>query len=184
MTKVSKFMLVGILAFGILYVSYFFGKSISISNQMSVFELLKDISITIFTIMGIWIAILQSDRLKKIFNIGEEVALNHSEQVWLKNLLIPILISSLILIIIIIIYVADIFLKSLILTTCLTGLFRTLSFFILVILSMLNIYAVLISMKPIVVILLNIIGSKNKLKNISSNISSKHVIKKDNHEHN
>lgn len=177
MKKKLKFILVGILLFDIT-ISFVFGKNIHISDQMNAFGLLKDISITVFTIMGIWLAILQSDKLKKIFNIGETVVLNHSEQIWLKNLLIPILISSLILIILIAISLVNLFLKSLVFSTCATIIFRSISLFILVILSLLNIYAIIISMKPIIVIFLNIVGSKNKLNNIRSNIPSKNIINK------
>lgn len=177
MKNTSKFILSGILLFDIA-ISYIFGKNINISNQMNVFELLKDIAITIFTIMGIWLAILQSDKLKKIFNIGETVVLNHSEQVWLKNILIPILISSLTLIIIVVISLVNIILKTLVYSMDTIIMLRCGSLFILVILSIINIYAIIISMKPIVVIFLNIIGSKNKLNNIIRNIPVKNIIKK------
>lgn len=177
MKKTLKFTLVVILLFDIT-ISCIFGKNIHISDQMNAFGLLKDIAITIFTIMGIWLAILQSDKLKKIFNIGETVVLSHSEQVWLKNLLTPILISSLILIILIAVSLVNIFLKSLVFSICAIMIFRSISLFVLVILSLLNIYAIAISMKPIIVIFFNIIGSKNKLNNIRSNIPSKNIIKK------
>lgn len=182
MKKTLKFILVGILLFDIT-ISFMFGGDIHISDQMNTFGLLKDIAITIFTIMGIWLAILQSDKLKKIFNIGETVVLNHSEQVWLKNLLIPILISSLILIMLIAISLVNIILKSLILTTYAIIILRSVFLFILIILSLLNIYAIIISMKPIIVIFLNITGSKNKLDNIRSNIPSKNIIKNNQYEH-
>ena len=99
----------------LLLISYLVGVNISIVNQMMVYVILKDIAITIFTIMGIWLAILQSDSLKKIFNIGADLFLNPSERRWLRNILLPILISSLILIVIIIVSLADIFFKSFIL---------------------------------------------------------------------
>lgn len=178
MKNTLKFILIVVVLLFDIFISCMFGKNIHISDQMNTFELLKDIAITIFTIMGIWLAILQSDKLKKIFNIGETVVLNQSEQVWLRNLLIPILISSLILILLIAIYLVSILLKSLVLSICTTIILRSISFFILVILSLFSIYAIVISMKPLVVIFLNIVGSKNKLGNIGRNIPSKNIIKK------
>lgn len=176
MKKISKFILIGMLLFNIV-ISCIFGSKINISNQMSVFEILKDIAITIFTIMGIWLALLQTDKLIKIFNIGETVVFDHSEQVWLRNLLEPILISSLTLIVIVIISLINIILKPLVHCTNTIMILREGGLTILITLSILNIYAIIISMKPMIVIFRNLIGSKRKLDTIMSNIPTKNIIK-------
>ena len=93
--------LVLIIVIGVAATCYYFGKNITIEEQIPLLEGLRNTAAIIFGVMGAWIAILHPESLKKIFSRnGGSVSLEDRETINL--LLSPILISTFILFIVLV----------------------------------------------------------------------------------
>jgi len=81
---------------------YYLGQDVSMKEQLSIFEGLRNTSAIIFGVMGAWLAILHPSSLKKIFS-KEGGSISKSDRATINLLLSPIIISTFILLIVLIV---------------------------------------------------------------------------------
>jgi hypothetical protein len=125
------------------------GGSIPMSQQMPLFEGLRNTSAIIFGVMGAWLAILHPDSLKKIFaRSSPDRQLLETEEKTIRLLLTPIIISTTIIAIVLIIFPMVEFGKTVDFAVRHKELFRSLCFSILSVLTILQLWALVLTLVP------------------------------------
>jgi len=80
---------------------YYYGQNVAMKEQMPIFDGLRNTSSIIFGVMGAWLAILHPSSLKKIFS-KEKGSISKEDKKTINLLLLPIIISTFILLIVLV----------------------------------------------------------------------------------
>lgn len=144
------------------YVCYVFGGNIPFSEQWSLFEALRTTSAIIFGVMGAWIAIVFPTALTNIFDKEFE---NKKEEVRkISRLLLPLSVSTAILAFVLLLGVVAPIVKQLPLIQGYIGVARGLSFSVLGVLTVVQLWTLLASLAPGESLLFEISKEEDKAK--------------------
>lgn len=141
--KILKYLLVVSIALA----AYLHGQEIAMSRQMPLFEGLRNTSAIIFGVMGAWLAILHPESLKNIFrsNGGK---LPDQEKNTIMLLLSPIIISTAIIATVLILFPLVELSKTIDYFLAYRGILRGLSFSLLSSLTLLQLWALILTLAP------------------------------------
>lgn len=129
--------------------AFIHGQSIEIAKQMPLFEGLRNTSAIIFGVMGAWLAILHPESLKKIFASDKLASkLPEAEEKTIKLLLSPIILSTTIIALVLILFPLVEFGKTVDLIVSYKELFRGICFSILIVLTILQLWALVLTLVP------------------------------------
>lgn len=127
--------------------AFFPGQEIEMSKQMPLFEGLRNTSAIIFGVMGAWLAILHPDSLKKVFgSYGGKIPDQEKNTIML--LLSPIIISTAIIAIVLILFPLVEFSKTVNSLISYKEALRGVSFSILSTLTLLQLWALILTLIP------------------------------------
>lgn len=73
---------------------FFVGQKIEISSQMGIYKSLRDVSVVIFAILGVWIAVVSPDILQRIYRDGASTESAKKELNRVKLLSVPMFIAA------------------------------------------------------------------------------------------
>lgn len=141
--SILKYMLVASLAL----IAFLHGQSIDISKQLPLFEGLRNTSAIIFGVMGAWLAILHPDSLKKIFG-GHSKNLPEQEKNTIMLLLSPVIISTTIIAVVLVLLPMMEFAKTVKFLVSYKEILRGASFSILSVLTILQLWALILTLVP------------------------------------
>lgn len=152
-------------------VCYIYGRNVPFSEQWSLYEALRTTAAIIFGVMGAWIAIVFPNSLTRIFDKSYE---NKKEEVLkIKRLLFPLSVSTAILAFVLLLGVAAPILKQLSLIQQHVEIGRGLSFSLLGILTLIQLWTLIASLAPGESLLFELAKEEDKsqvLKRLKSNI--------------
>jgi hypothetical protein len=130
------------------YIFFYFGKNVSYKEQSSLFDNLRTTSGIIFTIMGIWIAVIYPNSLLKVFSqeITTEEDMQHIEKIY--NLIMPMVYSAIIFSVVLIIQMIYPLAKQISFFNSNISTFRGLLYSFIGILNILQIWTLFIALIP------------------------------------
>jgi hypothetical protein len=135
------------LVFCVALLAFMHGNAIEMSKQMPLFEGLRNTSAIIFGVMGAWLAILHPDSLKKVF--GEKGARTpEKEKATIMLLFSPILISTTIIAFVLVLFPLVELAKTIDSLLQYKELLRKLAFAMLSILTLLQLWALILTLVP------------------------------------
>lgn len=73
---------------------FFVGQKIEISSQIGIYKSLRDVSVVIFAILGVWIAVVSPDILRRIYRDGASTENAKKELNKVKLLSVPMFIAA------------------------------------------------------------------------------------------
>ena len=141
--NILKSLLVASIALG----AFIHGQEIQMSRQVTLFEGLRNTSAIIFGVMGAWLAILHPDSLKKVFR-NDRGKLPEQEKDTIMLLLSPIIISTAVIATVLILFPLIEFSKTVSLLISYKGALRGVSFSILSTLTLLQLWALILTLAP------------------------------------
>lgn len=153
------------------YVCFIFGARVPFKEQWALYESLRTTASIIFGVMGAWIAIIYPTVLTKIFD--KKYAHKKEELKKISRLLSPLLISTLIVVTILIIGIVTPIFKQIMFFQQHVEISRGLSFCMLGILTMTQIWTLLASLAPGENLLFELTKEEDKsqvVKRLKSNI--------------
>lgn len=128
------------------FLGWFFGEDVSFSDQWPLFEALRNTAAIIFAVVGAWFAIIYPERMKGILNRSSPLAVSAGEGI--GKLFSPIVHSTIILCIILLIGILAPLIKQIDYLTGYTEYLRRLSFGVLYVLTFWQIWTVLVTLIP------------------------------------
>lgn len=128
-------------------IGYTHGQHIAMTNQMPLYEGLRNTSAIIFGVMGAWLAILHPDSLKEVFGGGNQ-RLPEQEKKTIMLLLSPIIISTIIIAIVLVLFPLVELGKTISHLHAHKNIFRGLSFSTLIALTLLQLWALILTLVP------------------------------------
>ncbi|WP_146003559.1 hypothetical protein [Kineobactrum sediminis] len=141
--KILKYLLVASVALAALLQ----GQEIAMSRQMPLFEGLRNTSAIIFGVMGAWLAILHPESLKKIFG-SDGGKIPDQEKGTIMLLFSPILISTAVIAAVLVIFPLVEFSKTIDYFATHKRVLRGLSFSLLSVLTLLQLWALILTLAP------------------------------------
>lgn len=135
----------GLLACGMSYAGFYYGRYIPFVQQWPLFEALRNTAAIIFAVVGAWLAIIYPERLKLSFGKSANIT-NGSENVGL--LLTPAVHSTIILVCLLLIGICAPILKQIPGILNYVEIFRGLSFLTLTILTLWQVVIVIMTVLP------------------------------------
>jgi hypothetical protein len=158
--------------FGFLVVGLLFhhGGSISISEQMPLYEGIRNTAAIIFGVMGAWLAILHPESLKSIFS-STETTIKKEDTKTIEILLRPIIVSTAILIVVLSFTFLIPLFKTYSFLVPYRETLRGISFAVLGVLTALQIYTLVMSLAPIDWIHRNIFNSQTRSRLLAGKFS-------------
>jgi hypothetical protein len=141
----------------------FAGREIAIEAQLPIFDSLRDTASIIFGIMGIWIAVLFPDVLQSLFS-AQKSSPAQDKLGTMRRLIAPMLISTIVLIIVMAVHLADPILRLRSWTGNQLEILRATSFATLGLLTFLQFVAVLQTLIPQDIIFRRVAAQERRAK--------------------
>ena len=126
---------------------YCFGQAVPMSEQLPIFDGLRNTSAIIFGVMGAWLAILHPSSLKQIFS-RQTSGISSDDRKTINLLLMPILVSTFIISIVLIIPLISAAAKSIPVLYENARIYRGVSFSLLACLTILQLWALILTLLP------------------------------------
>ncbi len=126
---------------------YYFGQHVPMKEQLAIYDGLRNTSAIIFGVMGAWLAILHPSSLKKIFS-KEGGSISKDDKATINLLLSPIIISTFILLIVLVVPLLVAASRNIPIFVQYLSIFRGTSFSVLVVLTILQIWTLILTLVP------------------------------------
>ncbi|HIC46407.1 MAG TPA: hypothetical protein EYM37_08770 [Methylophaga aminisulfidivorans] len=116
-------------------------------EQLSLYDGLRNVAAIVFGVMGAWLAILHPDSIKKVFN-SSTTSLSDQDKTTIKLLMLPIIISTFILFFVLITPLLVAISKTITIFVTYKTYFRGISFAMLVVITLLQIWTLILTLIP------------------------------------
>jgi hypothetical protein len=126
---------------------YYFGQDVPMTEQLPIYEGLRNTSAIIFGVMGAWLAILHPSSLKKIFS-KEGGSISKDDRATINLLLSPIIISTFILLIVLVVPLLVAASRNIPILVQYSPIFRGISFSVMAVLTILQIWTLILTLVP------------------------------------
>ena len=129
---------------GLFAVSYYYGRHVNMSDQLSLYDKIRNTSAIVFGVMGAWIAVVYPESLQDILSIKTR----YSSKYTLSKILASMRISSIVLITIIVIDFLNPIIKQIIFLHKYKEVFRGLSYCLLCLLFLFQGWSIILTLLP------------------------------------